>query len=156
MINEILFPIVLFIAVFSFECCLLYKEHNSEVTCTGEKAAEGSSRTVNQLQTAKAAVSPTAETKVWAQSIAPLQHAPQLKAGLPETVNLPIAPKHPQLEMEKLKALPQTVQQIDPWEPNLTPMEVQTEPKKTTRRRPKTTKSTTDKASTRKKKAIAL
>jgi hypothetical protein len=142
MINEILFPIVLFIVVFSFECCLLYKEHNG---------------TVNQLQTAKAAVSPTAETKVRAQCFAPLQHAPQLDAGLPEIVNLPIGPKHPHLEMEKLKALPQTVQQLDcqPWEPNLTPVEVETEPKKTTCRRPKTTKSTTDKASTRRKKAIA-
>jgi hypothetical protein len=140
MINEILFPIVLFIVVFSFECCLLYNPHNG---------------TVNQLQTAKVSVSPTAETKVGAQSSAPLQHAPQLEAGLPETVNSPVTPKHPQLEMEKLKALPQTVQQIDPWKPNLTPMGVEIELKKTTRRRPKRTKSTTDKASTRKKKAIA-
>lgn len=142
MINEILFPVVLFIAVFSFECCLLYNPHNG---------------TVNQLQTAKAAVSPTAETKVRAQSIAPLQHAIKLEAGLPETINLPVAPKHPQLDIGKIKTLPQTVQQTGSqlWEPNLESVEVETEPKKTTRRRPKTTKSTTAKASTRKKKAIA-
>ncbi len=157
MINEILFPIVLFIVVFSFECCLLYKEHNSEVTCTGEKATEGSSRTVNQLQTAFAAVSPTAETKVRAQSIAPLQHAPQLEVDIPEMVNSPVTPKPPQLDRGKIKELPQTVQQLNcqPWKPNLDTVEVETEPKKTTRRRPKTTKSTTAKTSTRKKKAIA-
>lgn len=141
MINEILFPIVLFIAVFSFECCLLYKPHNG---------------TVNQLQTAFAAVSPTAETKVRAQSPTPLQHAPQPEAELPEAVTLPVALKHPQLEIDKLKALPPTIQQINPWVPNLNPVVVEPEPKKTTRRRPKTTKGTTAKASTRRKKAIAL
>ena len=57
MINEILFPIVLFIAVFSLECWLLYNPPNG---------------TVNQLQTAKAAVSPTTETKVRVQCFAPL------------------------------------------------------------------------------------
>lgn len=152
MINEILFPIVLFIAVFSFECCLLYNPHNTE-----ESAAMRDSRTFNQLQTAKAAVSPIAETKVRVQCFAPLQHAIQPEAELPETINLPIAPKHPQLDTGKVKALPQTVQQTDyqPWEPNLDPVVVEPEPKKTTRRRPNTTKSTTARASTRRNKAIA-
>lgn len=143
MINEILFPVVLFIAVFSFECCSLYNPHN---------------RTVNQLQTAFAAVSPTTETKARAQSPAPLQDATQLEVDIPETVNLPVAPKHLQLDMGEIKKLPQTVQQLDcqPWEPNLDPVVVEPEPKKTTRRRQNTTKGTTAKASTRKKKAIAL